>query len=79
MDRSPSAAKETSMKPFLDNGHVDRIHRYRVQFQGTHIVKGTKRDSQGLHKFERRGPSNPIYKFNNKKGILYIAFRMCVH
>jgi len=67
IDRSPAAARETSMKPFLDNGHVDKIHKFRVQFQGTHILKGTKRGSQGIQKFERRGPSNPIYKFGTNK------------
>jgi len=68
IDRSPSAARETSMKPFLDNGHVDKTHKFRVQFQGSHILKITRRDNQGLHKLERRGQPNPIYKFNNKKG-----------
>lgn len=69
IERSASAAKETSMKPFLDNGHVDKTHKYRVLFQGIHILRGTKRDAQGIHKIERHGPTNPTYTFETKKGL----------
>lgn len=74
IERSALAAKETSMKPFLDNSHVDKTHKYRVLFQGTHVLKGTKRDSQGLYKIERRGPTNPTYTFDTKKGLQAVFF-----
>jgi hypothetical protein len=71
VDLSSSAPRETSMKPFLDNCHIDKTHKFRVQFQGGHKLKITKRDSQGMHTSEKRGQHiqhNPIYKFKNKKG-----------
>lgn len=71
VDLSSSAPRETSLKPFLDNSHIDKIHKFRVQFQGGHILKIIKRDSQGIHESEKRGlhiQHNPVYKFKNKKG-----------
>jgi hypothetical protein len=71
IDLSTSAPRETSMKPFLDNCHIDKTHKFRVQFQGGHILKIIKRDSQGIHKSEKRGQHiqhNPVYKFKNEKG-----------
>ena len=69
IDRSSSAAVETSMKPFIDNSNVDKKHKLRVQFQGSHILKVIRRDGAGLHKLgEKRGLPNPVYIFQTQKG-----------
>ncbi|KAF4612604.1 hypothetical protein G7Y89_g15575 [Cudoniella acicularis] len=39
VDFNAPSLTETSMKPFLDNGHVDKSHHFRVQFQGAHNIK----------------------------------------
>jgi hypothetical protein len=71
IDRGASAAPETSMKPFLDNSHVDKKHKFRVQFQGSHVVRTTKR---GKPLPTQRGQPNPVYKFDNKKGTCPYCF-----
>ena len=71
MDLSSAAPRETSMIPFLDNGHIDKTHKYRVQFQGGHILKTIKKDGRETHKSEKRGhhiQHNPVYTFKKDKG-----------
>ena len=62
------ATIETSMKPFLDNGHVDKSHKMRVQFKGSHSLKiTTMSESHGEKVLRLQFP--PIYKFHNPKGM----------
>ncbi|PMD31234.1 hypothetical protein L207DRAFT_591702 [Hyaloscypha variabilis F] len=57
---------ETSMKPFLDNGHVDKSHKLRVQFKGSHSLKiTTMLEPQGEKVLRLQVP--PVYKFHNPK------------
>jgi hypothetical protein len=65
IDLKAPALTETSMKPFLDNNHVDEIHRLRVQFQGAHNLKVTKLDSNSK---PERYQCPPIYTFFNDEG-----------
>jgi hypothetical protein len=59
---------ETSMKPFLDNGHVDKSHQMRVQFKGSHNLKiTTMLENQGGKVLRLQVP--PVYKFHNHKGM----------
>lgn len=68
LDRTTPATAETSMKPFLDNSHVDKVHKFRVSFQGSHILKFTRHDNTAQHKSAPiRCTTPPIYKFWNKK------------
>ena len=62
VDLKAPALTETSMKPFLDNSHVDKTHKLRVQFQGAHNLKITKLDK--ISRFQ----CPPIYKFHNQRG-----------
>ncbi|CAG8952957.1 hypothetical protein HYFRA_00007673 [Hymenoscyphus fraxineus] len=70
VDFNAQSLTETSMNPFLDNGHVvnrDNTHRrrdWRVQFQGAHNIKVTKPD--GISRYITK----PIYKFDNEKDFL---------
>ncbi|TVY83651.1 hypothetical protein LSUE1_G001987 [Lachnellula suecica] len=64
IDLRAASPTETSMKPFLDNAHVEKTQRYRTQFQGAHNLKITK--CNRVSRFQ----SPPIYKFNNQKDFL---------
>ena len=66
VDRLVGATAESSMKPYLDNSHVDKVHKYRVQFQGAHMVKVTKIEHQVQQKSQIR--TQPKYKFGNEIG-----------
>ena len=57
---------ESSMKPYLDNSHVNKIHKHRVQFMGSHIVKVMKTENQVQQKSQIR--TQPKYKFGNEIG-----------
>lgn len=59
---------ETSMKPFLDNGHVDKTHKMRVQFKGSHSLKITTQSKSHGEKITRLQVP-PVYKFENPKGM----------
>jgi hypothetical protein len=65
VDLKAPALTETSMKPFLDNNHLDKTHHLRVQFQGAHSLKITKLES---NKKPERYQCPPIYTFFNDKG-----------
>jgi hypothetical protein len=59
---------ETSMNPFLDNGHVDKSHKMRVQFKGSHNLKiTTMLENQGEKILRLQVP--PVYKFHSHKGM----------
>jgi len=66
VDRTVAGNVESSMKPYLDNSHVDKVHKYRVQFLGSHIVKVTKLENSVQPKIQIR--TQPKYKFGNKSG-----------
>ena len=67
IDPNIPATIETSMKPFLDNGHVDKSHRLRLQFKGSHSLKiTTVLENQGERVLRLQFP--PVYKFHNPKG-----------
>jgi hypothetical protein len=68
VDPNTPANIETSMKPFLDNGHVDKSHKMRVQFKGSHNLKiTTMLENQGEKVLRLQFP--PVYKFHNYKGM----------
>ncbi|KAH7364643.1 hypothetical protein BKA65DRAFT_142626 [Rhexocercosporidium sp. MPI-PUGE-AT-0058] len=62
---STPASVETSMKPFLDNSHIDKTHKLRVQFQGSHTLKIMKQNEKPAI-----FPFPPIYKFLNNEDYL---------
>lgn len=62
---APSAV-ETSMTPFLDNGHIDKTHKYRIGFQGVHVLTTGKNENQGQRPARINPP--PTYTFFNEKG-----------
>jgi hypothetical protein len=66
VDLVTATAVETSMTPFLDNGHVDKAHKYRVQFQGAHNLTIAKNENQG-QRFSRIH-CLPKYTLLNKPG-----------
>ncbi|KAL2065151.1 hypothetical protein VTL71DRAFT_4292 [Oculimacula yallundae] len=57
--KTPSLV-ETSMKPFLDNSHIDKSYKLRVQFQGSHTLKIAKQNEKSVTL-----PFAPVYKFLN--------------
>ncbi|RDW75824.1 hypothetical protein BP5796_06645 [Coleophoma crateriformis] len=69
VDPSRPAPMSTSMKPFLDNTHVDKHHRFRIQFQGSHSLKITRWDTQKTYRYH----VPPIYTFTNVKD--FISFQ----
>ncbi|KAK0102538.1 hypothetical protein ONS95_006151 [Cadophora gregata] len=65
IDVNTPSLVETSMKPFLDNSHIDKTHKLRVQFQGSHTLKITKQNEKPVTL-----PFPPVYKFiNNEAGL----------
>ncbi|KAH6690219.1 hypothetical protein BKA61DRAFT_715633 [Leptodontidium sp. MPI-SDFR-AT-0119] len=62
IDLSTPASVETSMKPFLDNSHIDKTHKLRVQFQGSHKLTIAKQND-----IPAAFPFPPIYKFLNNE------------
>lgn len=69
--RSNSASLETSMKPYLDNSHVDKKNSFRIQFQGSHVLKSSRR---GRLLSKQQGPPNPVYIFSTQKGTIEYGF-----
>lgn len=65
IDINGPATVETSMKPFLDNSHIDKTHKLRVQFQGSHTLKITKQNEK-----PSIFPFPPVYTFPNKEDYL---------
>jgi hypothetical protein len=65
VDLKAPSLTETSMKPFLDNNHLDKVHHLRVQFYGAHNIKVTKLDSNSK---PERYQCPPAYTFFNEKG-----------
>lgn len=63
IDVNVPATVETSMKPFLDNSHIDKTHKLRIQFQGSHILKITKQNEKPAI-----FPFPPFYTFFNREG-----------
>ncbi|KAH8601076.1 hypothetical protein B0O99DRAFT_502245 [Bisporella sp. PMI_857] len=63
-DRATAGEIETSMKPYLDNSHVDKVHKHRVQFQGSHVLRILKLDNQNHQRSSIR--TQPKYKFGNR-------------
>ncbi len=70
VDLNAPAAVETSMKPFLDNIHIDKTHKLRVQFQGSHTLKIVKQNEKPVLL-----PFPPIYNFLNDDGAV-LAHRL---
>lgn len=66
VDPVTTAAVETSMAPFLDNGHIDRAHKYRVQFQGAHNLKIAKFKDKGCRESIVL-PNTPLVKERGKR------------
>lgn len=74
VDLEATTPVESSMKPFLDNSHVDTTHKsrvdtthkFRVRFQGEHNLKITKTENRAQDVSRYHYP--PVYTFSNKKG-----------
>jgi hypothetical protein len=63
VDMKEKSNIETSMKPFLDNSHVVKGVKWRVQFQGCHVFKITKETDPTAHSDYR---CLPIYQFSGE-------------
>ncbi|XMA19392.1 hypothetical protein WAI453_012183 [Rhynchosporium graminicola] len=57
------------MKPFLDNSHIDKSYKLRVQFQGSHTLKITKPNEKAVTL-----PFPPKYRFLNIEDHLDFQF-----
>ncbi|KAH8649682.1 hypothetical protein BGZ60DRAFT_198404 [Tricladium varicosporioides] len=68
VDYKIPALTETSMKPFLDNGHLYKAQKFRIQFQGGHRLKVTKDGKVSRYSSPPLPP--PIYKFSNENDYL---------
>ncbi|KAH7400086.1 hypothetical protein BKA64DRAFT_474350 [Cadophora sp. MPI-SDFR-AT-0126] len=68
IDLNTPAQVETSMKPFLDNSHIDKTHKLRIQFQGSHTLKITKQNEKPVTL-----PFPPVYKFVSNED--YVDFQ----
>ncbi|CZT47244.1 uncharacterized protein RSE6_07783 [Rhynchosporium secalis] len=69
VDPKTLAPVETSMKPFLDNSHIDKSYKLRVQFQGSHTLKITKPNEKAVTL-----PFPPKYRFLNIEDHLDFQF-----
>lgn len=49
-----------------DNGHIDKAHKFRVLFQGSHVLKLLELDHQGQLKSQHHVRCSPIYNFASK-------------
>jgi len=59
---------ETSMIPFIDNSHVDRRPKFRLQFKGTHHLKISVKDENKGEVTVAVHSCPPMYNFLNEHG-----------